>query len=137
MLCEGKGEVLTPLPPLRKCGIVVVKPAFSVSTKTAYAMFDELGGDCPSSDGILSALKDRDLAGVCASMGNDLEKCIAQKYPEINVIKQQLLDAGAIGAMMTGSGSAVFGIFADKFSADRATGKLRAPKRLVYSVEPL
>lgn len=137
MLCEGKGEILTPLPRLRRCGIVVVKPAFSVSTRTAYAMFDELGGDCPPIDGILSALKNRDLHAVCQAMGNDLEKCIALKYPEIDLIKRQLLDAGAIGAMMTGSGSAVFGIFKDRESAARASGVLRGPGRLVYTAEPV
>ena len=137
VLCEGKGEVLTRLPRLRRCGIVVVKPAFSVSTKTAYAMFDETGGECPPIDAILSALDERDVQKVCAAMGNDLEKCIAQKYPEIDLIKQQLLDAGAIAAMMTGSGSAVFGIFKDRDSADRASNRLRAPKRLVYTAEPV
>jgi 4-diphosphocytidyl-2-C-methyl-D-erythritol kinase len=70
-------------------------------------------------------------------MGNDLERCIAAKHPEIDLIKQQFLDAGAIGAMMTGSGSAVFGVFRDKESADRAYAGLRAPKRLVYTAEPV
>ena len=137
MLCEGKGEILTPLPRLRRCGFLVVKPAFSVSTKAAYAMFDEMGGDCPPIDGMLDALRVRDISGICAAMGNDLERCIAAKHPEIDIIKQQLLDAGAIGAMMTGSGSAVFGVFRDKESADRAYAGLRAPKRLVYTAEPV
>ena len=137
MLCEGKGEKLTPLPRLKRCGIVVVKPRFSVSTKTAYAMFDEVGGDCPEADGILTALKKGSLQDICAAMGNDLEKCIAQKYPEIEVIKAELMAQGAMGAMMTGSGSAVFGIFENKADADRVTGRLRRPGWLVYSVEPV
>ncbi len=137
MLAEGKGEKLTPLPKLAKCFFVVVKPFFSVSTKEAYKMFDEQGGDCPDVDGILSALKQRSIHQVCSSMGNDLERCIALKYPEINEIKDKLIGLGAIGAMMTGSGSAVFGVFENMIQAQQAADKMRAQKRRVFVCRPV
>ena len=137
MLAEGKGEKLTPLPKLAKCFFVVVKPFFSVSTKEAYKMFDEQGGDCPDVNGILSALEQRNIHQVCSSMGNDLERCIALKYPEINAIKDKLIGLGAIGAMMTGSGSAVFGVFENMIQAQQAADKMRAPKRRVFVCRPV
>jgi len=137
MLAEGRGEKLTSLPKLAKCFFVVVKPFFSVSTKDAYKMFDEQGGDCPDVDGILSALEQRDIRKVCSSMGNDLERCIALKYPEINEIKDKLIGLGAIGAMMTGSGSAVFGVFENMIQAQQAADKMRAPKRRVFVCRPV
>lgn len=137
MLAEGKGEKLTPLPRLAKCFFVVVKPDFSVSTKDAYKMYDEQGGDCPDVDGILSALKQRNIRQVCASMGNDLERCIASRHPDINEIKDKLLGLGAIGAMMTGSGSAVFGVFEDMAQAQKAADEMRAPKRRVFVCRPV
>ena len=137
MLAEGKGEKLTPLPKLAKCFFVVVKPFFSVSTKDAYKMFDEQGGDCPNVDGILSALEQRNIHQVCSSMGNDLERCIASRHPEINEIKDKLIGLGAIGAMMTGSGSAVFGVFENMIQAQQAADKMRAPKRRVFVCRPV
>lgn len=109
--CEAKGigEILTPIRPLPKCHILVVKPQFSVSTKEAFLKFD----NCPpkrhmSTDQIIDALNKGDLNFVCKNIFNVME--ISK---EIEDIKQQMLSAGALGSAMTGSGSAVFGIFDD------------------------
>lgn len=137
MLAQGKGEKLTALNALPDCYITVVKPPFSVSTKDAYAMFDAIGGDCPPAGEIIDALTKRDIGLVCASMGNDLEKCIAQKHIEINNIKNALLQKGALGAMMTGSGSAVFGIFDDKNAARAAADMLKTGKCRTFVCRPV
>lgn len=137
MLAEGKGEKLTRLPRLPKCFFVIVKPDFSVSTKDAYRLFDEQGGDCPSVDGILNALERKSVGDICANMGNDLEKCIASVYPQVDQIKHKLHQLGAVGAMMTGSGSAVFGIFDNIGLAQRAADVLKKPKQRVFVCRPV
>lgn len=137
MLAEGKGEKLTRLPRLPKCFFVVVKPDFSVSTKDAYKMFDEQGGDCPELSGILKAIERQNVRDICANMGNDLERCIAAGHPQIDEIKEKLHKLGAVGSMMTGSGSAVFGIFDNMGLAQRAADALRMPKRKVFVCRPV
>ena len=137
MLAEGKGEKLTGLPKLPKCFFVVVKPDFSVSTKDAYKMFDEQGGDCPAVDGILRALERKNIKEVCANMGNDLERCIASAHPQVDEIKHKLHQLGAIGSMMTGSGSAVFGVFDNIGLAQRAADVLKKPKQRVFVCRPV
>lgn len=137
MLAEGKGEKLTRLPRLAKCFFVVVKPDFSVSSKEAYGMFDEQGGDCPPVDGIIEGLKKRNIRDICAAMGNDLERCIASSHPEINDIKNKLCSMGAIGAMMTGSGSAVFGVFEDITQARKVAEELKQSRHRVFVCRPV
>ncbi len=118
-LAEGIGEELTALPPLPKCYILIAKPAISVSTKMVYEKLDahEIE-EHPDIDGILEGIETEDLEKVAASMGNVLERVTVEEYPIIEEIKQVMKSEGALGAMMSGSGPTVFGIF-----KDRRTGK--------------
>ena len=102
VLAEGIGEKLTPLPPMPKCQILIAKPPISVSTKMVYEKLDSCEiKEHPDIDGILDGLKNQ-----------DLEQC--------------MMEAGALGAMMSGSGPTVFGIFRDRRTAKEAFTKVKA-----------
>lgn len=135
VLAEGIGEELTPLPPLPKCYILIAKPAISVSTKMVYEKLDSREiTDHPDIDGVLEGLENQDIIKVASSMGNVLEKVTIEEYPVIEQIKNAMKEAGALNAMMSGSGPTVFGIFADRQTAKAAYQKLRktAFARQVY-----
>ena len=126
VLAEGIGEILTPLPPLPKCCVLIAKPGISVSTKTVYEKLDSQEiEDHPNIDGILEGLEHEDLLKVASSMGNVLETVTIGDYPIIEEIKDVMKDAGALNAMMSGSGPTVFGIFDDRSKAKEAQQKLR------------
>ena len=126
VLAEGIGEKLTPLPPMPKCQILIAKPPISVSTKMVYEKLDSKEiAEHPDIDGILEGLKKQDLKKVASSMGNVLEKVTIEEYPVIEKIKQSMLDSGAAGAMMSGSGPTVFGIFEDRKTAREAYTKIK------------
>lgn len=126
VLAEGIGEILTPLAPLPKCYILVAKPAISVSTKTVYEKLDahEIE-DHPDIDGVITGLDEGNLMQVAKSMGNVLERVTIEDYPIIQEIKDAMREAGALNAMMSGSGPTVFGIFEDKMKAKQAEQKIR------------
>ena len=129
VLAEGIGEKLTPLPPLPSCQILVAKPPISVSTRMVYEKLDSGRiENHPDIDGILEGLKDRNLEKVARSMGNVLEGVTEKEYPVISRIKEQMLEAGALGAMMSGSGPTVFGIFRDRKSVKQAYAMVRKQK---------
>ena len=125
-LSEGIGEVLTPLSPMPGCWFLVVKPVFSMSTRFVYEHLN-LNEDTPHPDidGIRQALASKDLTGITSRMGNVLEEVTRQHYPEIEQIKECMLEKGALGALMSGSGSTVFGIFTDKEDAEHAADACR------------
>ena len=126
VLAEGIGEVLTPLPPLPKCYVLIAKPGISVSTKTVYDKLDSQ--DIPSHpdiDGIIEGLDKQDIYKVASSMGNVLETVTIGDYPIIEEIKDVMKEEGALNAMMSGSGPTVFGIFDDKSKARQAQERMR------------
>ena len=126
VLAEGIGEILTPLAPLPKCYILVAKPSISVSTKTVYEKLDahEIE-DHPDIDGVIAGLEAGDLKKVAGSMGDVLERVTIEDYPIIQEIKNAMVEAGALNAMMSGSGPTVFGIFEDRMLARQAQQKIR------------
>ena len=127
-LAEGIGEVLSPLPPLPPCTILVAKPGIGVSTRFVFENLkaDELERH-PDIDGMMEALKKQDLKGLAGLMeaGNVLETVTVPAYPVIQRIKDAMLRAGALGALMSGSGPTVFGIFDSRQAAKRAYGVLK------------
>lgn len=127
VLAEGIGEILTPLDPMPKCYILVAKPAIGVSTKVVYEKLDSKEiENHPNIDAILEGLKEQDLRKVASSMGNVLEQVTVDDYPIIDEIKSVMMQAGALNAMMSGSGPTVFGIFEDKKTAKEAQRKMRS-----------
>ena len=126
VLAEGIGEILTPLPPMPRCQIVVAKPPVSVSTKMVYEKIDSRRiVEHPDIDGIIEGLKEGDVTKIASRMGNVLEQVTVEEYPVIDKIKKLMNEGGAKGAMMSGSGPTVFGIFTEKSLAKKAALKIR------------
>ena len=125
-LASGRGEVLSPLPPLPDCSIVICKPDFSISTPELFRKLDSVKLRChPDTAGICACLEAGDLGGIVRRMYNVFEDVPDRRWAAIAGIKSAMLDSGALGSIMTGTGSAVFGIFDDPDTAKRACDKLR------------
>lgn len=120
-LAEGIGEKLTQLPPMVKCPVLIAKPQISVSTKWVYQnlVLDE-NMVHPDIDGMVAAIRSKNLTGVAERMGNVLETVTIPQHPEIEQIKNLMKKENAINAMMSGSGPTVFGLFADEKTARKA-----------------
>lgn len=126
VLAEGIGEILTPLPAMPRCTVLVAKPPISVSTKLVYEKLDahEIE-DHPDIDGVLEGLERQDLKKIASSMGNVLERVTVEEYPVIEEIKEMMKANGALNAMMSGSGPTVFGLYSDKRMAKEAAQKIK------------
>lgn len=120
-LAEGRGERLTALPPLPPCHLVICKPAFAISTPELFGRIDARRSRLhPDTGGILAALDGGDVPGVARRMYNVFEDVLTRREGAIPAIKSQLIAHGALGAVMTGTGSAVFGLFDDPAAAKAA-----------------
>lgn len=126
-LSEGIGEVLTPLPTPPACVLLLAKPDIDVSTKYVYEhlQLDKLEKH-PDIDGMVQAIKDQDLHGICDRMDNVLETVTGEKYAIVHEIEQKMEEFGAIKSIMSGSGPTVFGIFEDKEKAEKAKAEILA-----------
>ena len=126
VLAEGIGEKLTVLPSIPKCAVLIAKPPVSVSTRVVYEALDSKEiVKHPDIDGLIRALEEGSLKTVAACMGNVLEDVTIPKYPVIREIKQEMMEAGALNAMMSGSGPTVFGLFENKIKARNAQERIR------------
>ena len=135
---EGIGEQLHTIEDLPPCWIVICKPRVSVSTKTAYRLLDQdTQPRIQDVTGFLACLASGDLRQIAEQMGNDFERPIIGQYPLIEEVRQNMLAQGAIGARMTGSGSAVFGIFEDGGQAQKARSRLRKQYKDVFLAKPM
>lgn len=109
-LAEGIGEILTNLPSLPSCEMFLIMPQFSINTKWAYSQLTTIDTPCMT-DSMVAALQTGNIVDIAASLGNHLEIAVTKQYPQILRYKEILFKNGALGASMSGSGSAVFGIF--------------------------
>ena len=120
-LAEGRGEILTPLRDMPDCTIVICKPDYSISTPELFRAIDrEKLRVHPDTAGILEAIREGNLAQICRRMHNVFEDVPDRRMKIIGGIKTRLINKGAEGAVMTGTGSAVFGIFTDENTAKKA-----------------
>ncbi len=112
-LAEGRGEVLTPLAPLPRCWVVACKPDFPISTPELFAQADRVKlRRRPDTAGLVAALEAGDLGGVARRMYNVFEDVLpARLYTRVAEIKNVLIQCGALGANMSGSGPTAFGLF--------------------------
>lgn len=123
-LATGRGEIIKPLPPMPKCFVVLVKPPFSLSTAKVYqSVVCEKIKMHPDTDGVIKAIGDSSLPDVARRMYNVLESFVESRT--IGEIKTRLLNMGAEGAVMSGSGPTVFGVFSKQSAAEAAYKKLR------------
>lgn len=120
-LSEGIGEVLTALENKLNCYLVIAKPDISVSTKFVYEnlKLDDTTVH-PDIDTMRQCIETNDLDGVCSRLVNVLESVTIKEYPIIETIKNTLKKEGAKGALMSGSGPTVFGIFEKEEDAQKA-----------------
>ena len=126
-LAEGRGEILTPLPPLPKCWVVVCKPNFSISTPELFGAIDRCKVRCrPDTKGMLKALEAGDLEGVARRLYNVFEDVLTpRQYKKVEEIKRILIQCGALGANMSGTGPTAFGLFSDINAAEEAYRSLK------------
>jgi 4-diphosphocytidyl-2-C-methyl-D-erythritol kinase len=129
----GRGEEIYPLVDLPPHWIVIVRPPFGVSTAEAYSWYDE------DRAGGVKEPRELQILPVpwpsrAAQMVNDLEPPVGRRHPEIGIMKTALREAGAVAAVMSGSGSAVFGLFRSRAAAVRALKPLsRAGSRALLT----
>ncbi len=126
-LAEGRGEILTELPALPPCWVVVSKPDFPISTPELFGRIDHVKLRChPDTKGAIEALKAGDLAGVARRMYNVFEDALPERqHIRVADIKNVLIQCGALGANMSGSGPTAFGLFDAKWRAEEAYARLR------------
>ena len=111
-MVEGRGERIRKLPAMPECIFVVVKPAFSVSTPELYRKLDETAIACrPDQNAMEAALLSGDIGRVANHLDNVFDPVVTADHLELNYIKSIMMSYGAYGAQMTGSGSAVYGLF--------------------------
>ena len=125
-LSEGIGEKLSPIPRMPDCYILIAKPKIYVSTKQVYTdlVLDE-NSPHPDIDRMIEAIRKKNLPDLCDHIGNILETVTIPAHPEIDTIKKCMMENGALGSIMSGSGPTVFGIFDDLDTAKAAKEKCR------------
>jgi 4-diphosphocytidyl-2-C-methyl-D-erythritol kinase len=131
VLMAGRGERLAPaeIPPLHW---VLVRFGFGVRSPDAYRWWDEDGaGTGPDPDHLLAAATAGDAEALGPLLFNDLETPVAARHPEIGEAKRRLLEAGALGAVMSGSGSSMIGLARDEAHARMLVAGLEGAEPVV------
>ena len=135
-LAEGRGNALTALPPVPHCYIVICKPPFSFSTPELFGRI--ICGKIrarPDTEGMVAALGKGDLSGISRRMYNVFEDALPRGAKEIADIKYIMLDKGALGSVMTGSGPSVIGLYDSRDNAQSAYEHLKLRYRECYLTE--
>lgn len=138
-LSEGIGEKLSRVVSIPDCYILIAKPNINVSTKFVYENLNLSALEShPDIDLLLRAIEQGDLYTLASNLGNVLETVTIERYPVIEQVKQSMVARGAIGALMSGSGPTVFGIFDSEAKVKDAYREVRKilSVRQVYITEP-
>ena len=134
--CGGVGEIMIPLADMPKCGLVIVKPDVSVSTPEAYRQCDtKPDSGVRYTEGMVDAVEERSLSDIAKALGNRFDDAL--QIPEVRKIKEALLNFGAMNAVMTGSGSAVFGVFENEEDARKAAAALSPELGEMFTAVPV
>lgn len=132
-LCEGIGEIITPLKSFKDKIIVLVKPSFGVSTKEVYKGFDmEKVRKHPETEVLIDAMEKDDLRYIAYNMRNLLENVTLKKHKVLINLKEEMNKYGAINSMMSGSGPTVFAFFDDMLKAQRCFEKMKEKYNEVF-----
>ena len=128
-LCEGVGEIITKLPDMPDCYILIAKPLRGMSTPKAFALYDEYGGSLPevNNAAAVNALNEGDLDTLCLHMANKLQPITESCVGTVRHIAEKLLENGAKAACMSGSGTSVFGVFDSRIIAEKCKKRLHKP----------
>ena len=133
---EGVGEILSPVANMPDCSIVIAKPTASISTAESFKLFDAVTASRhPDVDGVISAIENSNLADMAKGMYNVLEEITT--VDSVSKIKADMMAHGAIHSMMTGSGSAVFGIFDNRANAKKCLKSLMGCSESVFLSKPV
>lgn len=138
-LAEGTGTELTQLPLLKSGYLLLVNPNIFLSTELVYKTLDETkipGESRPDTDLLLDALKNQDFYTFAKNMKNVLEIPAFKLQPEVGNLKEDILQREATGAMMSGSGATVFGLYDDAQKAKDAMAYYRS-RKFFSTVTPL
>lgn len=137
-LATGIGEILTPLPSIPKCNILMVKPPISVSTAAIYEAIDTAEIDKrPNTNAMIDALAQKDLKSVAQNLSNVMGNVTETMHPIVKGIRRKMLMNGALGAVMSGSGPTVFGIFPDYETAKKSHDSFYYQFKEVYLVSAI
>ncbi len=132
---RGIGEIVEPMPPFLSGYLVVAKPAIGISTAEAFRRFDRAENlRHPDIAALLSAMEKGQLDALSLFMENVLEQ--SEQNETVETLRQELLKNGALAARMTGSGSAVFGLFSEKEAASRCAVALAGENRQIFVTKP-
>lgn len=125
-LATGRGELLQGLNPGPCLTMVLVKPTFSLSTAEVYRGLDLDGfNERPDTRAFIEAWDDHDLKAIANNMINVMESYSIRKYPEISHLKDEMIEKGAMAAVMSGSGPTVLGLFNNGEQARKTFNSLR------------
>ena len=136
-LASGRGEILSDITPIPDCYIVICKPSFAYSTPELFRRIkcDKIRVR-PDTEGLVSAFHKRDLAEIARRMYNVFEDFLPRGSDDIDDIKSSLLDFGALGVVMSGSGSSVFGLFGESSTAEKACDFLKKKHSFAVVTKP-
>lgn len=131
-MARGRGELLEQLPPCPTMGLVLVKPPFGVSTASVYRAYSTGAAfKRPDNPAMVNAIRQRNIGEIAKNLANVLEQVTINMYPEVAKIKFKLIEAGALAALMSGSGPTVFGLAADLEEARAVASRYRRSDELV------
>lgn len=137
-LARGRGEIVTPLGPPAPCWVVLAKPMVGISTADVYGSLrvDKIQKH-PRTDDMLKAIANQDFSLMCDSLGNVLEEVTLQRHVQVRQIKELMLDSGADGVLMSGSGPTVFALVRKQAKVYRIYNALRGFVKEVFAVRML
>lgn len=139
-LCTGIGEIITPIESkLDSCAFLIVKPEASKSTAHIYAEYDNFSPKPTLADTkhMIRAIREKDLFQIGNCLSNAFEPMMVQKIPDILSVKKALLSSGALGSIMTGSGTAVYGLFPSVETAEKAKALFENTNYKIYTATPV
>ncbi|NLJ66879.1 MAG: 4-(cytidine 5'-diphospho)-2-C-methyl-D-erythritol kinase [Clostridiales bacterium] len=134
-LAQGIGDILTPITSRADIWLVIIRPNIWVSTKEIYGRLDlNTIGERPDNEAMIKHLGAGRISGIAENLVNVLEGVTIPMHLQIARIKSQLMEQGALGSLMSGTGPTVYGVFKNQFSARRAARVLRKKYRHTYVV---
>lgn len=132
---ERRGEILSDLPSLTGMNMVICVPDAGVDTKWAYENIDYSKIGKGRIDKLISAVKEKNLIKICENLHNDFEYWALKEYPIISEIKEKMVGFGAVGALMTGTGSGVFGVCDNEKTAKKVFEEMKKEYKKTFLVK--
>lgn len=138
-LAQGRGEILTTLPPMPPCHLLICKPYFGLSTPALFGRVRVTAlSPRPDTQAMMDALDAQNIHAIASELCNVFEQVLSpEEAEEISTIQDIMMEHGATGALMTGSGPTVFGIFSTEDALETAKTALDANRRTLFSTMPV